>query len=140
MTSWRSRFDSRLAGIGLVLFFLGSALFIMGLIGTAGYSYATSTQDFSLSPLITGLVTFMSSQFSTGLHLLWVGAVLYALGRLLERGFITIIGFEHTPPSQLIVKGPDEKNVVWIGKPYSNPVEAEMAAKSFSQRLGSWQE
>jgi hypothetical protein len=114
------------------------------LIGFAGFLADAVTGGLSARSEGEGLQGFLRAllyvatiHYNLGSTMVWVGAILYGIGRIFESGFVTLVGFERTPPSKLIVRGPDENNVVWIGNPYHNIVDAEAAARAFSDRLGS---
>lgn len=138
MHNAKSWMDRHLATTGFVIFVVGLLFLVLGVVGLLGdvvsgpIMSVTNTTGFATRLLFAAT----RMDFSLGLLLAPVGAALYCLGRFLEVAFVTIVGFERTPPSELLVKGPDQNNVVWIGKPYPNLVEAELAQHAFAQRLG----
>ena len=138
MSGFQGWFDRQVTNVGLLLMIVGGVLFIVSLLGVivVGIASKGNLFDPEVPKIFVFLNGYSSVAFNSGSTALWVGAILYAIGRFLAGGLITIVGFEHTPPSKLLVKGPDEQNYVWIGKPYANAIDAELAAKAFSQRLG----
>ncbi len=63
------------------------------------------------------------------------GVLLYCFGRFLATGSITLVGFEGTSPQDIAVVGPDEQNVVWIGRKFPARIDAEAAAEALKQRF-----
>ncbi|HEY3918123.1 MAG TPA: hypothetical protein VGL83_10035 [Stellaceae bacterium] len=133
--------DDNLGKIGFVLFAFGSILLVLGMAGIVlqmvmrypGFvASGNSVSDWSQT-----LMMIASLHYGFGTTLTVIGVAFYCLGRLIENSFVTIVGFERTPPSKLLVKGPDENNVVWIGSPYDSPIDAQLAAQAFAARLGS---
>jgi len=138
MFSNKRWFDQNLGRIGFILFSCGAVLLALGIINVAietvaGIDLSNQTSLGWLQRLL--LVGRL--YYGLGSTLSWIGALFYCLGRLLESGFVTIIGFERTPPSKLLVKGPDENHVVWIGNPYDSALDAELAAQALAKRLGT---
>jgi hypothetical protein len=131
--------ERNLARLGFVMFAVGMVILLVGLVGvvleelTGGTAYASGSEG---QLFLRYVFSIARTLYSVGSTFSWIGALFFCLGRFLEVGLVTIVGFERTPPSELIVKGPDENNVVWIGKPYSNSFDAELAAKAFGERLG----
>ena len=63
------------------------------------------------------------------------GVLLYCFGRFLATGSITLVGFEGASPQDIAVVGPDEQNVVWIGRKFPARIDAEAAAEALKQRF-----
>jgi hypothetical protein len=139
MFAGRHWMDRNLARVGLIMFGVGLFLLILGTIGVFVELVTGSPQwQFGAGPwgFLKEVLYVARFEYGLGALLAPIGAAFYCLGRFLEVGLVTIVGFEKTPPSELIVKGPDDQNIVWIGKPYKNAVDAELAARAFSQRIG----
>ncbi len=119
---------------GAVFAILGFILLLIDFVVLPTFSGVTGSPRPELLPII--LRSTASLVFSAGTSLFWAGVVLYALGRLLDRSSITILGFERTEPSECTVRGPDENNTVWIGRSYKHPMDAEHAVLALKERLG----
>jgi hypothetical protein len=131
--------DRHLADIGFVMFSIGMVLLTLGTVAVLIEQVTNSPQwGFSRDAwgVFKGIVWVSSLHYGLGAALAWIGAIFYVLGRFLESSQVTIVGFGQTAPSELIMEGPDENNVVWIGKPYKNAIDAELAAKVFRERIG----
>lgn len=63
------------------------------------------------------------------------GVLLYCFGRFLASGSITLIGFEGASPQDIAVVGPDEQNVVWIGRRFNARIDAEAAREALARRF-----
>ena len=46
------------------------------------------------------------------------------------------MGFNMADSSRISMKGPDEDNIVWVGRKYDSVVEAETVATAIQQKLG----
>jgi hypothetical protein len=132
--------DRNLRSIGLVMFIIGMILLTLetafALIEVATGNVQWNFMDSSLG-LPMRILYVASMHYVLGALLVGLGVALYCVSKFLDMSIITIVGFERTPPSELIVRGPDEHNVIWIGKAYKNAVDAELAKQAFSQRIGS---
>ena len=84
---------------------------------------------------LQGLVMTLSNSYGIASTMVWCGVPLYCVGRLLEAGPITLVGFEKIAPSQLLVKGPDEAHTVWVGRTYPSSRDAEVAAHGLRMRI-----
>lgn len=139
MFEGRHWMDRNLTKIGLILFAVGVFLLTLGIIGVF-VELVTGSPQWQFGPgpwgFLKGILYVARLNYGLGTLLAPIGAVFYCLGRFLEVGLVTIVGFERTPPSELIVRGPDDQHIVWIGKPYKNAVDAELAKQAFSQRIG----
>jgi hypothetical protein len=64
---------------------------------------------------------------------------LAATSQLLEDGAVyrTVfsVGFNMADSSRISMKGPDEDNIVWVGRKYDSLVEAETVATAIQQKL-----
>jgi len=131
--------DRNLSRVGLIMFGVGVFLLALGIIAVF-VELVTGSQQWQFGPgpwgYLKSVLYVARFDYGLGTILTPIGAAFYCLGRFLEVGIVTIVGFERTPPSELIVKGPDDQNIVWIGKPYKNAVDAELARQAFSQRIG----
>ena len=62
-------------------------------------------------------------------------AIVFVGAKWMEGRTILSVAFDRLDKSQVIVKGPDEENVVWLGQRYGTKLEAEAVADAFSNRL-----
>lgn len=63
------------------------------------------------------------------------GVLLYCFGRFLAAGSITLVGFEGASSQDIAVVGPDDQNVVWIGRKFAARIDADAAAEALKQRF-----
>ncbi len=71
--------------------------------------------------------------FENGIYasvLLFVGAKVFETRTLMS------IGYDAIDAGKIAIKGPDDDNVVWIGRRYASPHEAQVVAAAFAERLG----
>jgi len=130
-TRW---FDRNLGSIGAWLTIAGAALLFLSYFCNVLFSTYWNRQA---SGAVEVTVMFIGFAYNIATTMMWCGVPLYCLGRLLNAGPITLVGFERVRPSELMVKGPDENHTVWIGRSYKDAFDAEVAAKAISHRLGT---
>ena len=83
------------------------------------------------------------SPIGVALHLLYAIAsplaynsvLLIVAGLVLRAGRAELVGFEHTAKNELVVDGPDDEHVVWLGKRFANTFDAEVAAQALARRM-----
>ena len=63
--------------------------------------------------------------------LLFVGAKIFETRTLMS------IGYDTVDASKIAVKGPDDNNIVWVGRRYGSSYEAEVVATAFAERIGA---
>jgi hypothetical protein len=56
--------------------------------------------------------------------------------KFLETRTVFSMGFNMADSSRISMKGPDEDNIVWVGRKYDSVVEAETVATAIQQKLG----
>ncbi len=59
----------------------------------------------------------------------WVGS------KFIETRTLLTIGFDRLDAHRISVRGPDEANIVWIGRKYGEKLEAEAVAAAIQERL-----
>jgi len=69
-------------------------------------------------------------------QLIYVSAILYVGMKFLETRTVFSMGFNMADSSRISMKGPDEDNIVWVGRKYDSVVEAETVATAIQQKLG----
>lgn len=128
----RSWIDDNILVIGVILL-------CIGLVGVA----LGAVRDLVPFMLNASGVGGEPSPIGVALHLLYAIAsplaynsvLLIVAGLVLRAGRADLVGFEHTDRNQLAVDGPDDDNVVWLGKRYSNTFDAEVAAQALAKRM-----
>ena len=68
-------------------------------------------------------------------QLIYVSAILYVGMKFLETRTVFSVGFNMADSSRISMKGPDEDNIVWVGRKYDSLVEAETVATAIQQKL-----
>lgn len=65
-----------------------------------------------------------------------LAATIFVVGaRFVETRSILTIGFDRLDAGRMVLKGPDQENIVWVGHRYSTPFEAEAVASVIGERL-----
>ena len=63
-------------------------------------------------------------------------ATIFVVGaKFIETRTILTIGFDKLDATKIKLKGPDEDNIVWIGRRYGTQLEAQAIAETFAERL-----
>jgi hypothetical protein len=63
-------------------------------------------------------------------------ATIFTVGaKFIETRTIFSVGFDKLDADKISCKGPDENNIVWIGRRYGTKMEAETVAQVFASRL-----
>jgi hypothetical protein len=63
-------------------------------------------------------------------------ATIFIVGaKFIEMRTVITIGFDKLNAAKMVIKGPDEDNIVWIGHRYGTPFEAEAVASVLGERL-----
>ena len=120
--------DANLVRIGIWSFVVGVAL--IGLTAAMNVFPITGGDGSTSVALMLYFLMVRVAQ-----PLTYVSALLIGGGVLLRNWRVTLVGFENSPLEELMVHGPDEANVVWIGKRYENAFDAEAAANALANRL-----
>jgi hypothetical protein len=66
--------------------------------------------------------------------------VLFVGAKFFETRTIMTVGFDQVDGSKIAVKGPDDDNVVWIGRRYGSPFEAQAVATTLAEQISAGQE
>jgi hypothetical protein len=69
--------------------------------------------------------------------LMYVGALIFVGGKFFETRTIFTVGFDKTDAARIVMKGPSDDNIVWIGHKYGSRLEAESVAAMIESRLKS---
>jgi hypothetical protein len=129
--------ESNLVRLGVSLVVIGFVLTVLGILSELHSFNALAREPTGRwGQLIIYLYSLGKISWSFGQTLIWAGVLLYCFGRFTASSFVTIVGFEQTRPSELIVRGPDADNIVWLGRHYATTTEAEAVANTFRQRFG----
>src|ERR1700722_13890 len=103
MSEGRHWMDRNLTKVGLIMFAVGIFLLALGTIGVFVELLTGSPQwQFGPGPwgYLKGILYVARFNYGLGTLLAPIGAAFYCLGRFLEVGLVTIVGFERTPPSE----------------------------------------
>ena len=65
--------------------------------------------------------------------LMSAGALMFVAGKFLETRTTFSVGFSDA--QNVLAKGPDDDNVVWVGHRYASRLEAEAAAEAIQGRI-----
>jgi hypothetical protein len=68
-------------------------------------------------------------------QLIYVGTLMFVAAKFFEGRTILTIGFDKLNSKNVLLNGPDENNVVWIGHRYETSLEAQAIAEAFNVRL-----
>lgn len=66
---------------------------------------------------------------------IYAATVFFVGAKFFETRTVMTIGFDRADGRKVSVKGPDEDNVVWIGRRYESPHEAQTVASVLAGRL-----
>jgi hypothetical protein len=124
--------DAHLVTIGVAFLLVGTLLTVFNSLRHAlsiPYIDVTSNASVSLAGLTINLMSELAGP------LVYNSVFLIAIGVLLRSWRVTLIGFESTPAAQIVVSGPDDDNVVWLGKKYASALDADLAANALAKRL-----
>jgi len=66
---------------------------------------------------------------------IFVGAILFVGAKFFETHTSFSVGFDKMDAARVIMKGPDDDNIVWIGHRYGSRMEAEAVACTIESRL-----
>lgn len=124
--------ERHLSAIGLWMFLAGILLLIIGSVGETLSSVANASSARSWPP-VAGIFWRVVSGLAH--PLIYNGVVLYLVGRLMGAWTISVVGFDHSDGDTLRLKGPDERNTVWIGRRYEAVLDAEAAAHALQRRF-----
>lgn len=73
---------------------------------------------------------YIFEQFVYAATIFFVGA------KFLESRTILSVGFDKIDRDKMAVRGPDENNMVWVGRRYATALEAEAVSAAMSERIG----
>lgn len=125
--------DANLVQLGFGFLAVGTLLTIFNAVRNALEIPYLSTGSNGASVSAAGLTFNLMSELAA--PLVYNSVLFIAVGVLLRSWRVTLVGFEHSQPGDLVVSEPDEDYVVWIGKKYPSALDAELAAKALSHRL-----
>jgi len=101
-----------------------------------GVLHGPAQYDLQTNPLLRmGVywVTDFRYVFESGIL---ASVVLFVGAKIFETRTLMSIGYDAIDAGKIAVKGPDDDNVVWIGRRYASPHEAQVVAAAFAERLG----
>jgi hypothetical protein len=87
------------------------------------------SQELSLVGLAAYILVSLANPFT------YDSVLLIVAGLLLRASQENLVGFENADESELSVEGPDEANIVWLGRRFSNAFDAEVVASALNARL-----
>lgn len=65
----------------------------------------------------------------------YASTIFFVGAKFFETRTILTIGFDKLDASKMVLKGPDEQSIVWIGHRYGTRLEAQAIAESLAERL-----
>ena len=68
-------------------------------------------------------------------QLIYVGAIVFVGGKFIENRTLFTVGFAKLDADRVLLQGPDENNIVWIGQRYGSAVEAQTVADAVKNRI-----
>ena len=131
MSSRTKYWIERLASIGLGAFVIGMALVLGGTL----WEVLRVEESFGGNAPVTVWTDLLRAIVSLGEPLMFNGVVLYIAGRMMQAWKVSIIGLERGPIANLVSKGPDVSNTVWIGRRYDATEQAEHGAQLLRDRV-----
>ena len=93
------------------------------------YDNMTSRAGWMVLATLCSDLRILSDQF------IFVGAILFIGAKFFEAHASFTIGFNKMDAASVIMKGPDDENIVWIGHRYGTRMEAETVAVAIENRL-----
>ncbi len=121
--------------------FIGLAALIGSLVGMIalsiadglirGYAVQHMASSDSLTTWTTWIVDFRYC-FENGI---WAATVFFIGAKFLETRTVLSVSFDRLDAKRIAVRGPDENNVVWIGRKFESPLEAQAVADTLAERL-----
>ena len=97
-----------------------------------GQRFALQTDNhFTIEMIMTWTLDFryLAEQLILAATIFVVGA------KFIETRTVFSVGFDKLDADKISCKGPDENNIVWIGRRYGTKMEAETVAQVFAERL-----
>jgi hypothetical protein len=120
------------SSIGLQILVL-SIVMVIALSVADGIVTATALEN--RSPTIVLFATWVKDfryLFEQGIY---AATVFFVGAKFFETRTIFTVGFDKADSAQISLKGPDEDNIVWVGRRYRNRLEAEAIASALAERL-----
>jgi len=68
---------------------------------------------------------------------IFASVVLFVGAKIFETRTLMSIGYDTVDATKVAVKGPDDENIVWIGRRYGSSYEAEVVAAAFAERIAA---
>jgi hypothetical protein len=65
----------------------------------------------------------------------YAATIFFVGAKFFETRTVFTVGFDRIDADKILLKGPDEQNVVWVGHRYATPLEAQAVAEAFAERL-----
>jgi len=65
----------------------------------------------------------------------YAATIFFVGAKFFETRTVFTVGFDRIDASKVVMKGPDDENIVWVGHRYANRLEAETVAAAFQVRL-----
>ena len=63
------------------------------------------------------------------------GTLVFVAAKFIEARTMISIGFDKLDSARMSLKDPDEHNIVWVGRKYDTPFEAEAVAATLTRRM-----
>jgi len=125
--------DGNLALLGVWFLFVG--LFLVGLEAVRAASSISAIDGAAGGATLSvpALILLAMAGFSEAL--VYNGVWMIAMGVLLKRWRVTLVGFEDAVSADIKVDGPDDQNVVWIGRTYATTLDARLAFDALARRI-----
>jgi hypothetical protein len=120
---------------GRIAFYVGIfSLVISIVIGVGDAIFQAYTMDFSGPVYVFWRVLFGHAEYLM-IQLIYVAALVFVAAKFFEVRTIITVGFDRLDGAKVVLKGPDEQNVVWIGHRYGSKYEADAIAVALQNRL-----
>ena len=121
--------DRNLADVGIWLFAAGAGCFLLvALIQLLELSVGEVTAWVTFWAIVRAVASVLVEPA------MFNGLVLYLFGLVASRWKVAIVGFEYKRDSDLRLKGPDDTHTIWLGRAYTNSLEAAAAADAIHRR------
>jgi hypothetical protein len=121
---------SRLAIVGMITSFL----ICIALSIADGVVYDASVQAKPSRWLVMSRIWIVDLRFVFE-QVIYAATILFIGARFFEQRTLISVGIDRQDIGKMSVMGPDDNNILWIGRKYASRVEADTAASALRSRL-----